>query len=465
MKTGGEIRIYPLFLFIVGVFLSFLAVHDMPMASLGRRPDCIDGFFYTFLLPTRLKFATIPGVTGPPLEYRVTMKNLFVAFLTVPAMGLTAIAGMASTDDGQPAGLLEAFSDHDAANLIGLHGHGLNVGGWATGGFTYNTDNPTDHRNGPVSMNYRANEFHVHQLNLFLERAVQKSAAWDIGGRVDVMFGTDALYTQATGHWDVGLIDKRGLRLYDLALPQAYAEIHTPWGNGLTTKLGHFYGIIGYESVPSQPNFFMSHTYSFKSSPFTATGFLSNYALDDNLSFNVGAVTGPDNFDRSLGAWSFMGGFNWNSDDQASGLSFSILNGPTDDTAASNLSYYTAFFHQDVTPELHYVLQHDRGFQHAALGSRDAEWYSVVHYLTFDVADTWGVGLRGEWFRDDDGVRYSAGAADYFAITGGFNWKPTAWLMLRPELRYDWACAQTAPFDSNRRTDQLLLGVDAVVQF
>ncbi|TAN52485.1 MAG: hypothetical protein EPN21_03865 [Methylococcaceae bacterium] len=37
--------------------------------------------------------------------------------------------------------------------------------------------------------------------------------------------------------------------------------------------------------------------------------------------------------------------------------------------------------------------------------------------------------------------------------------------MLRPEVRYDWAGAQTALFDGNRRTDQLLLGVDAVVQF
>ncbi|TAN52829.1 MAG: porin [Methylococcaceae bacterium] len=375
------------------------------------------------------------------------------------------MAGMACAGDLQPKGLLEVISDRDTAKLVGLDGVGLSAGGWATAGFTYNTDDPADHGNGPVSMNYRANEFHLHQMNLFLERAVQKGAAWDVGGRMDVMFGTDTPYTQATGHWDVGLIDKRSLRLYDLALPQAYAEVYAPWGQGLTTKIGHFYSIIGYESVPSPPNFFMSHTYSFKSSPFTTTGFLSSYALNDNLTFNAGAVTGPDNFDRHLGAWSFMGGFNWNSDDQATGFSFSILDGPTDDTASSNLSYYTALFHQDFTPKLHYVLQHDRGFQHAALGAQDAEWYSVVHYLTFDVADTWGVGLRGEWFRDDDGVRFSAGAADYFAVSGGLNWKPTTWLMLRPEVRYDWTGAQTAPFDGNHRTHQLLLGMDAVVRF
>ncbi|WP_054775035.1 porin, partial [Methylogaea oryzae] len=341
-----------------------------------------------------------------------------------------------------PQGLLESLTGKDAAAWTGLDRFGLNAGGWAAAGFTYNSDSPASHNNGPVSFNYRSNEFHLYQLNLFVERQTQKGDDWDFGGRMDVMFGTDTPYTQATGHWDMGLIDKRDLRLYDLALPQAYVEVYTPWGNGVTTKIGHFYSIIGYESVPSWPNFFMSHTYSMKSSPFTTTGFLSSYAVNDNVSVQTGAVTGPDNFDRKLGAWSYLGGASWNSDDKATGFSFSILNGPTDDTRSSNLSYYTAVFHQDFGTKLHYVLQHDRGFQHAAIGKQDAEWYSVVHYLTYDVADTWGVGLRGEWFRDDDGVRYTDGAASYFALTGGVNWKPTGWLMLRPEVRYDWADAQ-----------------------
>lgn len=374
-------------------------------------------------------------------------------------------AGLVAADDAQPKGLLEALTDQDAAGLSGLDRYGLHAGGWAAAGFTYNRDAPGSHSNGPVSFNYRSNEFHLYQLDWFLERQTQKNEDWDLGGRMDVMFGTDSPYTQASGHWDVGLIDKRSLRLYDLALPQAYVEVYTPWGNGLTSKIGHFYSIIGYESVASPPNFFMSHTYSMKSSPFTATGLLSTYVLDDNFSLNAGAVTGPDNFDRKLGAWSYMGGISWNSDDQASGVSFSIMNGPTDDTRSSNLSYYTAVLHQDFTPKLHYVLQHDQGFQHAAAGGRDAEWYSVVHYLTYDIADTWGVGLRGEWFRDDDGVRYTDGGANYFALTGGANWKPTAWLILRPEVRYDWADAPTAPFDGGRKANQLLVGLDTVIQF
>jgi hypothetical protein len=374
-------------------------------------------------------------------------------------------AGLALAVDAPPPGLLQALTGQNAAEWSGLSRYGLNAGGWATAGYTHNRDAPASHENGPVSFNYRANEFHLHQLNLFLEKSTQNRDGWDFGGRLDLMFGTDSPYTQATGHWDTGLIDKRSLSLYDLALPQAYLEIRAPWGNGLASKIGHFYSIIGYESVPSWPNFFMSHSYSMKSSPFTATGVLSSYTLGGNLSLQAGAVTGPDNFDRKLGAWSFMGGFGWNSDDQASGLSFAILNGPSDDTRSSNLSYYTALFHQDLSPKLHYVLQHDRGFQHAAAAGRDAEWYSLLHYLTYDIAETWGLGLRGEWFRDDDGVRYPNGAASYFALSGGLNWKPTGWLMLRPEVRYDWSDAANAPFDGGRKANQLLVGMDAVIRF
>lgn len=386
-------------------------------------------------------------------------------FPCLAAAAWLCAAGLALAEDTPTDSLLQALTGQNAAAWSGADQLGLSAGAWATAGFTYNRDAPASRQNGPVSFNYRSNEFHLHQLNLFLERQTQKSSGWDIGGRMDVMFGTDTPYTQATGHWDVGLIDKRDLRLYDLALPQAYVEVYTPWGNGVTTKIGHFYSIIGYESVPSWPNFFMSHTYSMKSSPFTTTGFLSSYAVNDNVSVQAGAVTGADNFDRKLGAWSYTGGASWNSEDKATGFSFAILNGPSDDTRSSNLSYYTAILHQDFNAKLHYVLQHDRGFQHAAIGKQDAEWYSVVHYLTYDVADTCGVGLRGEWFRDDDGVRYTDGAASYFALSGGVNWKPSGWLMLRPEVRYDWADAASAPFDGGRQANQLLVGMDAVIRF
>lgn len=371
--------------------------------------------------------------------------------------------GLAAANAGG-AGLLEAWTGQAPASWLSLDSLGLNAGGWATVGYTYNTDDPPNRDNSPVSFNYRADEFHLYQLNLFLERPTQKGAGWDWGGRFDFMFGTDTPYTQATGHWDDGLISERDLRFYDIALPQAYVEVFAPLGQGLTTKFGHFYSILGYESVASPPNFFSSHSYSMKSSPFTTTGALLSYTVDERWSLNLGAVTGADNFDRDLGAWSHMSGVTWSNPDTSTSLTVSVLQGDVYDTRSSELVYWSSYLQQSLGA-WHYVLQHDRGAQRSVAGKAHAEWYSVVHYLTYDAAENLGVGLRGEWFRDDDGVRYAAGASSYYALTAGLNWKASGWFTLRPELRYDWAESRLSPYDGGHKPDQWLLGFDAVVQF
>lgn len=374
---------------------------------------------------------------------------------------LNAVASADSTSTG----LIAELSGKDTASWTHLNDYGINVGGWAASGVNYNTDNPTDRSNGPMSMTDRNSEFNLYQLDMFIEKAITKGEHWDVGGRFDFMFGTDARYSQATGHWDMGLISQRDLRFYDIAMPQAYVEVFAPIGNGLSGKFGHFYTIIGYESVPSPLNFFSSHTYSFKSSPFTTTGALFNYALNDQWSVNLGAVTGADNFDRDIGAWSHMSGLTWTNADTGTSLSFSVLQGDVYQHQSSELVYYSANFQQSFG-KWQYVLQHDRGNQrNAVVQGKDAEWYSIVNYLTYQATDQWGVGMRGEWFRDDDGFRYSAGPANYYALTAGLNWKPKSWLMVRPEVRYDWSKAQLAPFDSGAKNNQVVLGVDAVVQF
>jgi len=379
-------------------------------------------------------------------------------------IGLIVISFAAQADASESTSLLTAMTGQDAAQWTGVKSRGFNLGGWAAAGINHNIDNPDDRNNGPVSMTDRTGELHLYQLNLFIEKALVKDKGWDVGGRFDFMFGTDTRYTQATGHWDMGLISQKTLRFYDIALPQAYVEVYAPFGNGLTAKFGHFYGLIGYESVPTTPNFFSSHSYSFKSSPFTTTGALFTYNLNDQWSINLGAVTGADNFDRDAGAWSHMSGLTWNNAKTGTTLSFSILQGDVYERQSSELMYYSAILQQSFG-KWHYVLQHDRGSQQHALPNQNAEWYSIVNYLTYQATDTLGVGARAEWFRDDDGVRYNAGAANYYAVTAGLNWKPNNWLMIRPEVRYDWSKAQTSPFDGGQRTDQVLLGVDAVIQF
>ncbi len=132
---------------------------------------------------------------------------------------------------------------------------GIKIGGWVNAGATYNPSYPSNGYNGSVTFADRANRFQLNQFNVFLQRTVvTEGNAFDIGGRFDFMFGTDAIYTQAfgippfdvnsaqpldRGNWDLDLCCS-STRTYGIALPQAYVEAYVPIGNGLNIKAGRF---------------------------------------------------------------------------------------------------------------------------------------------------------------------------------------------------------------------------------
>ena len=150
----------------------------------------------------------------------------------------------------------------------------LAIYGWLAQGFTINPDDPNNRFNGPLTFNDRSNEYQLNQLYVAFENIVDRCGCdWDLGGRVDLLYGTDYFFTQAAGlethsdgtpRWNSanGPRDDGTAALYGLAMPQLYAEVFAPIGNGLTVKMGHFYSIVGYESVMYTQNFFYSHSYA-----------------------------------------------------------------------------------------------------------------------------------------------------------------------------------------------------------
>ena len=317
----------------------------------------------------------------------------------------------------------------------------------------------------------------MNQLNLFVEKAVNKGDKWDFGGRVDFMFGTDSRRTQATG-WDDRMIPRNngnspgeGERFYDVAFPQAYAEIYAPFGNGITAKIGHFYTIIGYEVVTSPDNFFYSHAYTMQyGEPFTHTGALLSYDINDWISVTGGAVNGWDNFRQQPGAWDFLGGVTFAPTDDTS-LAISLISGDTNETDNINTTMYSVVLSHNFTDKFHYVLQHDFGvYQNGATnGGQNADWYGVNQYFTYDINDKLGAGIRAEWFRDSAGYRTGIGTGgSFYAVTAGVNYAPNSWIKLRPELRYDYFGADsdgTKAYDDGNEFDQLGVAMDMIVTF
>jgi hypothetical protein len=384
------------------------------------------------------------------------------------------------------AGAIADLTGYDANETSLLKNNGITVGGWANAGITYNATNPANGFNGPVTFGDRDSEVQLNQLNLFIQRAVAtEGTGWDFGGRFDVMFGTDSYYTQSygalAGHWDLNLLGNRNNRFYDLALPQAYAEIYAPVGNGLNIKVGHFYTPIGYETVPAPDNFFYTHAYTMQfGEPFTHTGILLNYAVDANWSVVGGALTGSQfggwdgGFDKQLGNWGGLLGATWTSTDKGTSANITGTYSATSETDNNAWAMYSIVLKHNITDKTHLVLQHDHGFANGiSIGGvpKDTEWYGVNTHLTYDIKDNLTAGIRAEWFRDQDGFRVFAPArtagglvgSSYYAVTAGVNWKPMSWLNLRPNVRYDWADG-SRPF-GNAKQDQFLFSTDFSVTF
>ncbi len=364
--------------------------------------------------------------------------------------------------------MIEALTGKDFNQIDLLKENSINGGGWISMGGTYSTDNPGNHNNSPITFNDRSGEFQLNQLNLFLQKAVdQESHDWSFGGRMDMMFGTDSRFTQATG-LDNKLISENNLRFYDLALPQAYLEVFAPLGNGLTAKIGHFYTIIGYEVVTAPNNFFYSHSYTMQyAEPFTHTGVLFSYSLNNNFTLNAGSVNGWNNFSKNLDNWNFLGGVSWANDDATDAVSWSVISGGANDVTSENRTMYSLVVSHSFANQLQYVFQHDFGYQQQATAAgKDAYWYGINQYIFYDFTKTISGGIRGEWFRDSNGTQLIIGTpGSYFEMTAGVNWKPKEWLSLRPEVRYDWANSNVKIYDNHTQNHQLEFAMDIVLDF
>lgn len=365
----------------------------------------------------------------------------------------------------------------------------INIAGWvAVTPFTWNPQNPENRFNGPVTWTDRSNEPQLNQLYLYAERSTNTDGYGQaIGGRLDLLYGTDNRFTRAT-NWDTDI--NRAQRFYGLAIPQLYGEVATgDW----KTKLGHFYSPVGYEVVPTTGNFFNSLPYTFQyGEPFTHMGFLSTYGGSERFTFGSGLIRGWDN----------VGQFN----PSAGYLGTLTLNGEGGDSLAlvvvesrelnQNLGFsfrhlQTLVYSMPLNDQWTYVAQSDLGIQSNALVSgQSAYWYGYNNYLFYKASDTWTWGVRAEWFRDQNGFRvggflpltsggsleglptaFSGYQGNFTQLTFGANWKPNSNWVVRPNIRWDTFNGNVLnadglrPFDDGTKNWQILVGGDIILLY
>ena len=119
-----------------------------------------------------------------------------------------------------------------------LQSKGISLSGWLEQGMTLNDNHPPSGFNGPVANNDLDREYQMNQLWMTLQRPVTTGNGFDLGGRIDLTYGTD-------WRWDInnGLENRiNGLddQTYGMMLPQAYAggRIQRPQGPAWALRVG-----------------------------------------------------------------------------------------------------------------------------------------------------------------------------------------------------------------------------------
>lgn len=352
--------------------------------------------------------------------------------------------------------------------------------GWTFGGWSqtaYHTSNNAGLgllAPGGAASNFNnyGDRVQLQQQWLYAEKIADGSNGLGFGGRIDYLYGTDGPDTQAFGipnnHWDNSW-DNGGA--YGHAIPQLYGEVAS---GDLSVKVGHFFTIVGQEVVAATGNFFYSRQFTFyNAQPFTHTGVLSAFKLDDDTTLWNGYVMGWDSGFEDNGD-AYLSGFSRQLTEDAKITYTTVLGrfGERVGTGGERGQCHNLILSTKLTDKLtslstvDYMNSHDA----AQVGIRNT--FGLNQYLIYQINDRVSLGSRSEWFN------YSTGAvaatprhnADLYNQTFGVNLRASSNILLRPEVRWVWDKEQTganeiSPNDGLPLPSQATFGTDAIFTF
>ena len=352
----------------------------------------------------------------------------------------------------------------------------------------------------------KANQPVLNQLLVTAEKPLDPNATdYDVGFRLQGMFGSDARYTHFLGELDTTITGTR----YQLDIVEANVQVHTPWlfDGGIDFKIGQYVTYLGAETIDPSGDYLYSKSYIFNFGiPLKHTGFMTishvNPTLDIYLGLDSGVNTTLGDGDNNS-AFAFQGGFGLNNlmDGKLTVLALTHIGpenpvGPpaTVPLPPSILHPNSAFrFLNDIAltykwsdafttiTELNYI--EDEAFHARAWG--------VAEYAKYQLDETVALVGRAEIFRDNNNFFVAAfpgnndfvnlergfplerplttafGPTTYGEITLGLNITPPMptpiqALTIRPEFRFDGALNGRAPFNGD--STQVTFGLDFILK-
>jgi hypothetical protein len=396
-----------------------------------------------------------------------------------------------------------------------LEQNAIRVGGYAEAGYVYNFVHPGSGFNGyGFLFPDKEQDLTLDQISLFVARdALVGPDRFDLGFKVQVIYGADARYTQANGtnfygsRWaqdlNPGALPTVSMTGPGFPLPnagqhdpenqidflQGYITANLPVGNGLLITAGKFVTPWGLETIDPTQNLLYTHSFTFALAiPRTLTGATATYRLNDEWSFMGGMVVGWNQaFEDNNDFPSFVAQASWAYSPEWDFVA-SVIAGPEETSNRSDFRWtldLTAKWKMSDTSHLgfeallgyepdvgsHYLDINVGGPNFTALfpTGKDSLWFGGVIEGDYrlDEDGIWTLVFRGEYFNDANGGRGLA--TEVWSGTMGVNIVPFPKdeygknFMIRPEIRYDYALDTV--FDDNNRTSQITLSADLIYKF
>ncbi len=424
-----------------------------------------------------------------------------------------------TADDATPPAPLQGLLDKAGVGQS-LSSAGIQIYGWIESGYSY------DHRHhgggnadlggsgssspsleivpGPFNTEV-GNHYMLNQVALRVERDVDPTK-FDIGGMIDLDYGTDASITHSTG-LSFGGVDPSSTGSYVQgkkyqALPgfdvtQAFIDVNVPVLKGLKFRVGKFVTLLGYETIDPRGNPLYSHSYIFNALPFTQTGVLGVLTLNDQWTIQAGITRGWDQSLEDSGpngglcAIDGTGEFSWSPNSNfTANLAWNV--GPEN---FGDTSHYrtvidpTMIWHVtdkfSVGAEAVYI--YDGGFNGNAFATPPVthaygDIWGADLYLGYKLNDYVTLNSRLEKYHTsvdgNDGAvaALPGGSLNIYSVTVGTTITPLPNdpigknLSLRPEIRYDFTdSGRDQPFTNNTNSspfkDQLTFAADVIFKF
>jgi hypothetical protein len=324
------------------------------------------------------------------------------------------------------------------------------INGLVSGSWTANFNHPESRMNAFRVFDVDANSIEVDLVQLSISKTAVPGS---VGFRVDLDAGP---HIPALSH-------SAGLDMGDFGLRHGCLTYIDQ--SGLRFDFGKFVTPAGAEVIESFDGINMnaSHSYLFGYAiPFTHTGLKVAYSISDAFGLMAMVTNGWDNVVDNNDAKTVGLQLTVTPVSDLSLIVFGLLGAEQTLNNSNQRKLVDVVISYKLSEAFSLVLNADYGMENI---QEEAKWSGIAGYLRYAFSDMFAVNLRGEVFRDADGLRTGT-IQTLREVTITPEYRITPNLILRGDFRYDWT-GNPAAFEKSTASgsSQATASVNAICLF